>query len=738
MNGGMLASKALMAAALLVMLSQVSAAREGSRSVSARPLEFTSVAAGAFLMGGDLSRDYITAERGIFIQDEFPARQVTITYSFEMSKYEITNAQYEKYDSAHAAWRGKAAGISTKDKDSVVYVTWYQASAFCDWLSARDNRYDYRLPTEAEWEYACRAGTSTPFNDGVAGEIYALNPLDSLADRWRIITEWFATRGNRNTNKIAHSSPEAVDLAVGQRGPNAWGLFDMHGGVEEWTLDWYGPYVQADLMDSVGYIDGTSKVVRGGSHNVHLQTLRSANRSAALPSDAHFLLGFRVVRVPKGQTLPKPKLRQPVKPWARNVKQETYSWPGDSATPFYQGPICLYDICTAYNTPDLAAQFDIPLYTHNHSPALTWSANGDLLLVWFSGESEKGQELTILGLRGRRQADGSLIWDREVAEFFKVADRNMHGSQLWNNATRMAYGFREPFTLYHINGICTDGKWSKLAMSFRKSTDNGATWTQPIIMKQDFDALHLDSDRNQPQGDVTVTSDGAFLSFSDGAAVGGSGSSVNYSTDGGETWSVRGLHGPPGIHVGSVELEDGRILAFSRDKGATFGTLPRSVSRDQGETWASSRTEFPPIGTVQRLALLRLEYSKPSLDPGGLARKPILLISMAPDGLMGRDANGRDALIYGTYAAISWDEGNTWPLKRVLSHVKDGSQSYVMGPWNETFTLDATHGQPKAYWAATQTPDGIIHLSDGRLYYTFNLAWLQQAPPPPSRHRPRN
>ncbi len=90
----------------------------------------------------------------------------------------------------------------------------------------------------------------------------------------------------------------------------------------------------------------------------------------------------------------------------------------------------------------------------------------------------------------------------------------------------------------------------------------------------------------------------------------------------------------------------------------------------------------------------------------------------------GKDANGKDAVIYGTFTAVSWDEGKTWPLRRVLSNVKSGSEKYTAGPWNAEFTLDATHGQDKSYWAATQTPDGVIHLSDSRLYYGFNLAWL--------------
>ncbi|MHC4659042.1 MAG: SUMF1/EgtB/PvdO family nonheme iron enzyme [Planctomycetota bacterium] len=689
------------------------------------PMEMIKINPGTFTMGADLSADYITARKGIFIQDEFPTRQVTITYKFEMSKYEITNAEYEKYDSSHAALRGKADGISQDDTEAVVYVNWYDATTFCQWLSSRDAKYDYRLPTEAEWEYACRAGTRTPYNDGVSGDIYSMNPLGPLAKQWRIITEWFVTRGNRPTRDIAWGSPEDVDLTVGQQGPNAWGLYDMHGGVEEWTLDWYGPYVASDTVDPVGYVSGSSKVVRGGSHNVHMQTLRSANRSSSNRTDKHFLLGFRVVRVPKGQTLPKPKLKQPVKQWAKDVSQQVYKWPSDSKTPYFK-LVSLYDVKNEYNTPELAAQFNIPIYNHNHSPAITWAQNGDVLLTWFTGESEKGQELTVPALRGRRQPSGELVWDTEVSEFYKEADRNMHGTQLWNNATRLANGFKEPFTLYLINGICTDGKWSKLAISFRKSIDNGVTWTEPAIIKQGTDAFHLDSDRNQPQGNAFTASNGALISFSDGSAIGGDGSSVNWSNDGGKTWSMRTItDGPPGNHVGGVELNDGRIMTFSRDKGRMFGSLPKSLSSDQGKTWSFSKTEFPGIGMVQRLALLRLEYSNPALDPDGLGRKPILLVSIASDGMKGKDANGNDTTIYGTYAALSWNEGQSWPVKRVMSDVKSGSKSYVMGPWNRTFALDATHGQNKSYWAATQTPDGIVQLTDSRLVYAFNLAWLK-------------
>lgn len=710
---------------VLLAIMSVASAKIAEMNAEESVIQFVPVKPGTFTMGADLSADYITAEKGIFIQDEFPARQVTITYPFEMSKYEVTNAQYEKYESKHDALRGKAVGISQDDNEPVVYVNWYDANGYCRWLSGHDREHDYRLPTEAEWEYAARAGTRTPYADGVNEDIYTLNPLGALAERWRVLTKWVVTRGNTPTSDISWDAIQDVDLTVGQDGPNKWGLYDMIGGVEEWTLDWYGPYVASDTVDPVGYASGTSKVVRGGCHGVYIQTLRSANRSSSNRSDKHFLMGFRVVRMPKGRTLPKPKLQQPVKQWAANVSQKIYRWKSDSTRPSFE-LTSLYDVKSAYHSPELATQFGIPLYTHNHSPAITWSRNGDLLLVWFTGESEKGQELTTVALRGRRQASGALVWDSAVSEFYKEADRGMHGTQLWNNAIRLAKGIKEPFALYLINGLCTDGKWSRLATVFRKSVDNGVTWTEPADIKADTDAFHLGSARNQPQGNVFVTSDGSFVSFSDGPAVGGTGSSVNWSNDGGKTWSVRTIKdGPPGIHVGGVELTDGRIMAFSRDNGRTFGSLPKSISSDQGKTFTSSGSEFPGISTVQRVVLMRLEYSSGALDPEGLGRKPILLISMAAKGIDGKDANGKDAKIYGTFAALSWNEGQTWPVKRVMSNVRSANKTYVGAPWNEEFTIDATHAQNRSYWAATQSPDGIIHLTDGRLMYTFNLAWLK-------------
>ena len=147
-----------------------------------------------------------------------------------------------------------------------MFVSWHEAVRFCRWLSQKEGR-PYRLPTEAEWEYACRAGTSTAFHTGNA------------------LPEIFHKQQERR------DEPVPVSLHIGRTPPNPWGLFDMHGNVEEWCDDWYGPYEADDQTDPVGRADGDFKMTRGGSHNTLVAYLRSANRQGTLPEDKHWLIG---------------------------------------------------------------------------------------------------------------------------------------------------------------------------------------------------------------------------------------------------------------------------------------------------------------------------------------------------------------------------------------------------------------------------------------------------------------
>ena len=148
--------------------------------------------------------------------DEKPVHTVTITRPFYVGVCEVTNLQYELFDTSHKSLRGKE-GLSSDDNEAVINVSWYDAQAFCRWLSDKEDR-PYRLPTEAEWEYACRAGTTTAYHTG-----------DSLPEEFHknARLSWFPDPVRRRKDA------EPVSLAVAQTAANPWGLHDMHGNVEE-------------------------------------------------------------------------------------------------------------------------------------------------------------------------------------------------------------------------------------------------------------------------------------------------------------------------------------------------------------------------------------------------------------------------------------------------------------------------------------------------------------------------
>ena len=197
--------------------------------------------------------------------DEAPMHKVLISKPFKMGLTEVTNAQYELFCPGHKLLRGKN-GFSNEDDEAVVFVTYQDAVAFCDWLTRKEGK-TYRLPTEAEWEYACKAGRYWNFYMD-----------DKLPAAWQ-------------KNQVITASLKPLSLKVAQTPPNEWGLYDMCGNVEEWCLDWYGPYIDKEQTDPVGYSDGMARVTRGGSHNTPVKYLRSANRMAMLPEDKHTMTG---------------------------------------------------------------------------------------------------------------------------------------------------------------------------------------------------------------------------------------------------------------------------------------------------------------------------------------------------------------------------------------------------------------------------------------------------------------
>jgi sulfatase modifying factor 1 len=617
--------------------------------------------------------------------DERPVHPVTLSRPFWMSATEVTNAQYERFDPTHRALRGKR-GLSSGDNEAVVFVSWHEATAFCRWLSEVEGQ-PYRLPTEAEWEYACRAGTTTEYHTGEAlPEAY-----------WR--AQEFSW------------DPKPVDLTVGRTPPNSWGLYDMHGNVEEWCLDWYGPYPDEAETDPAGYADGLFKVTRGGSHNTDLQFLRSANRLGTLPEDRHWLIGFRVVQAEPLRG--RPRTDRPLRRWQQHVAQQSFDWAAQSAgdAPRFLPPL-------PFVRPPRPASGS-PFYPHNHCPSITWCDNGDLLACWFSTVSERGREMTILASRLRAGADE---WDPS-SEFLKAPDRNMTGSSLFNDGAG---------TLYHFNGLEAGGGWANLALAMRTSRDNGATWSRPRLIQPEHQP------RNQVIDGTIMTHDDTLIQPCDAVHGGNGGTAIHLSRDGGATWTdpgagtstprfVAGGKGATiaGIHAGVVELGDGRLLAFGRGDSIRgqigpghniADRMPMSMSQDMGQSWTYGASPFPPIAGGQRLVLMRLREG------------PLFFASFTgpvdhDEGMDFADAEGRTYRGFGLYAALSYDDGDSWPARKLLT---PGEEEYATAGHTRTFHADATHAEPRGYLAATQTPDGVIHLISSGLHYRLNLAWLER------------
>jgi len=624
--------------------------------------------------------------------DERPVRTVTLTRPFRMAAGPVTNAQYEAFDPDHRRLRG-ARGLSTEDDEAVVFVSWHDAVSFCRWLSEKEGA-PYRLPTEAEWEYACRAGTATPFSTGLSlPEVH-----------------------HRNQHGDWH--PEPVSLKVGVTPPNQWGLHDMHGLVEEWCRDWYGPYEPADQVDPAGRADGEMKVTRGGSHNTDLHYLRSANRLGTLPEDRHWLIGFRVVQADAPATRPLPPPPPPL--WARDVSQTDHDWQGGPSpeTPHFRPPRPYVHIPPNSNGPLFSR--------HNHCPSITWCPNGDLLAVWFSTNTERGREMTIAASRLRR---GRADWE-PASEFFKAPDRNMTGAALFHDGRG---------GLFHINGLEAAGCWANLALAMRTSTDNGATWPNPRLINPEHQP------RNQVISGTSLTPDGVMIQPCDAVYGGNGGTAIHISRDRGATWRDPGAGTPKpdfqadasgatiaGIHAGVVSLRDGRLLAFGRGDNRLGSDdniaerMPMSVSDDLGKTWRYAASPWPPIGGGQRLVLMRLREG------------PLLFVSFTdssgnlrgPQGMTMTDAAGRQHTCFGMFAALSMDEGETWPRRRPVTH-QGPPLRLDGGAWTRDFVMDPRHAEPKGYLAATQTPDGVIHLISSALHYEFDLAWLQTPMPEP-------
>ena len=226
----------------------------------------------------------VAIKAGTFMRIKFP---VTITRDFWIGKHEVTQAEY-------AAVVGRNPSHFTGDSNRPVEkVTFFDASNYCATVTQRERQagrlpagYEYRLPSEGEWEYACRAG---------ATNLYSFGDDASVADQFA----WTAE------NSDAASHP------VGQKRPNAWGLHDMHGNVWEWCSDWFEAYPAAPLTNPVGPATSKYKLFKGGGWNQDLEYGRASSRFMMSPSNGIHFVGFRLAL---GPPLPPPAPPTPAKP----------------------------------------------------------------------------------------------------------------------------------------------------------------------------------------------------------------------------------------------------------------------------------------------------------------------------------------------------------------------------------------------------------------------------------------
>jgi formylglycine-generating enzyme len=259
-----------------------------------------------------------------FFEDECPQHRVIITKPFYLGTYTVTRGQFRQFvkatgyitdaekkekpgaygwnperwkDLAHArtfSWRN--AGFEQTDEHPVVNVSWNDAAAFCEWLSHKEGK-TFRLPTEAEWEYACRAGTTTRYYSGDDPETLAT--VGNVADA-TVMAKFHYWRHPpiKSSDGYLFTSP------VGSFKPNAFGLYDMHGNAWQWCADWYRDDYHAkspknSQPKSFHDLNGTyARVLRGGSWRDGPISARSAMRESFEPEFRAAVIGFRVARDP--------------------------------------------------------------------------------------------------------------------------------------------------------------------------------------------------------------------------------------------------------------------------------------------------------------------------------------------------------------------------------------------------------------------------------------------------------
>ena len=228
---------------------------------------FVFISPGTFIMG--------SSETELGRKDDELPHEVSITHGFFLQSTPVTQGQWK------AVMGNNPSQFFPKGDDyPVESVSWYDCQKFIERLNST-GEHIYRLPTETEWEYACRAGKFSSSSEGEIIELFCEHDpnLDAVG--------WYCGNSDRATHPTA------------QKKPNPWGLYDLHGNVLEWCQDWYGPYPATPQTDPTGSITGPGRIIRGGSWFSNAKSCRSAARLYWSPNAKSDFIGFRLVREQK-------------------------------------------------------------------------------------------------------------------------------------------------------------------------------------------------------------------------------------------------------------------------------------------------------------------------------------------------------------------------------------------------------------------------------------------------------
>jgi formylglycine-generating enzyme required for sulfatase activity len=549
-------------------------------NVNSIGIVLVTVEPGHFEMGADpapLPKELTAGPSGVIYDrpgsegdyDETPVHKVTITRAFRMSATEVTAEQFRRF---RPEYRGNDRYTPYANG-----VGWDDAVAFCRWLSEKEGK-PYRLPTEAEWEYAARAGTRAPFPSGMR--------------------------------------PPAPET------PNEWGLKNMHSGVAEWVLDWHGLYPREAQTDPVGPAMGIAKVVRGGGLDYKPAPktdggkrlpaempyyARSANRASVAPvfESPESPIGFRIVQaeMPKTPPLPydAPMFQQAVK-----TTRPDWRIGPDPAKPWYRTRPLFPDL-GGRNMQAVGWKIGLKpgLGTAYHNSAVAVLDNGDLVAAYYNTPKEENDpDQTILTMRLRY---GQEDWDMPEP-WPDFADACDAAPVFWNDHGTLWFFFGSPRLL------------GGPPFQYLTSRDNGATWSAVQFPRLTGPVGKFTP---QPINSVVRGRDGAIYLPVDGA---GSNSVVFASADEGQTWRDTGGR-TAGRHTTLVLGKDGALIGFGGKNSNIDGFMPKAISRDGGKTWEKSKTPFRPLGSGQRPSVIRLAsgrlffvadlFDKKTLGPKG-------------------------------------------------------------------------------------------------------------------------